>query len=307
MVDVNEVAENIYLIDAQMYSIPKWGSAYLINEEKKALVDTGPATSANTVLDGIKKVGVRPEDIDYIIVTHIHLDHAGGAGVLAGDMPRAQVVVHHKGSKHMVNPERLINSVIAAQGEEAMVRYGAVVPIETDRVKPVYDGDVIKLGESQLLQFIDAPGHAPHELCIHESRNNGIFTGDAAGIYVADEVSLPVTPPPNFDAELYINTLERLMKLKANMIYVAHFGISNKAQERLQLLIDKLRLWDDMVAEAVKEGRFDGVEERMMTQICAELEPVRETGSLHKYLTEFFAPLNIAGYMKYAREKHEVS
>lgn len=307
MVDVNEVAENIYLIDAQMYSIPKWGSAYLINEEKKALVDTGPATSANIVLEGIKKVGVRPEDIDYIIVTHIHLDHAGGAGVLVRDMPRAKVVVHHKGSKHMVNPERLISSVIAAQGEEAMVRYGEVVPIETDRVKPVYDGDVLKLGESQLLQFIDAPGHAPHELCIHESRNNGLFTGDAAGIYVTSEVSLPVTPPPNFDAELYIDTLERLMKLKVNMIYVAHFGMSNKAQERLQLLIDKLRLWGDMVAEAAKEGRFDGVEERMMTQICAELEPVRETGSLHKYLTEFFVPLNIAGYMKYAREKYEVS
>jgi len=306
MVDINEIAENIYMIDGQLYSIPKWGSVYLINEEKKALIDTGPSTSANTILDGIKKVGVRPEDIDYLMVTHIHLDHAGGAGVLAKDMPRAQVVVHHRGSRHLVNPAKLVSSVIAAQGEEAMMRYGEVVPIEMHRVKPVYGGEVLRLSGRQLLQFIDAPGHAPHELCIYESRNNGVFTGDAAGIYVANEVSLPVSPPPNFDAELYIDTLERLMKLKATMIYVAHFGVSNKAQESLQLVIDKLQLWDDMVTEAVKEDRFDGVEERMVTQICAELEPVRKMGYLYEYLTGNFVPLNIAGYMKYYREKHEV-
>ncbi len=81
MVDVREVAENIYLIDAELYSIPEWGSVYLVNEEKKALVVTGPTTAANTVLNGIKQVGVRPEDIDYLILTHIHLDHSGGAGV----------------------------------------------------------------------------------------------------------------------------------------------------------------------------------------------------------------------------------
>jgi len=306
VVDITEVAENIYRLDSQLYSMPKWGSVYLINEARKALIDTGPTTSVNTVLDGIKGIGVSPEDIDYLMVTHIHLDHAGGAGVLAKDMPRAQVVVHHRGSRHLVNPAKLVSSVIAAQGEEAMMRYGEVVPIEMHRVKPVYGGEVLRLSGRQLLQFIDAPGHAPHELCIYESRNNGVFTGDAAGIYVANEVSLPVSPPPNFDAELYIDTLERLMKLKATMIYVAHFGVSNKAQESLQLVIDKLRLWDDMVTEAVKEDRFDGVEERMVTQICAELEPVRKMGYLYEYLTGNFVPLNIAGYMKYYREKHEV-
>ncbi len=307
MVDINEVAENIYMIDERLYSIPEWGSAYLINEEKKALVDTGPTTSANAVLDGIKRVGVRPEDIDYIIITHIHLDHAGGAGVLARDMPQAQVIVHHKGAKHLVNPDRLISSMMAAQGEEAMIRYGEMVPIEADRVQSVYDGDVLELGDRQSLRFIDAPGHAPHELCIHESRNNGVFTGDAAGIYMANAVSLPVTPPPSFDAGLYINTLEGLMKLKPAIIYFAHFGVSNKVQEKLQSLIDKLRLWDDVVTGAVKEGRFDGVEERIKMQLLAELEPARKMELLYKYLTTFFVPLNVDGYMKYAREKYEVS
>ena len=104
MIDINEVAENIYLIDDQLFSIPKWGCVYLINEEKKALIESGPATSANSVLDGIRQVGVRPEDIAYIIVTHIHLDHAGGAGVLLKSMPQAQVVAHFLGT-HLPHPQ----------------------------------------------------------------------------------------------------------------------------------------------------------------------------------------------------------
>lgn len=305
MVDVTEIAENIYLIDTQMYSIPKWGSSYLLNEEKKALVDTGPTTSASKVLAGMKKVGVSPEDIDYIIVTHIHLDHAGGAGILARDMPRAQLVVHHKGSKHMVSPEKLVSSMLAAQGEEAMKKHGEVVPVAADRVKSVSEGDVLRLDGKQHLQFLDTPGHAPHELCIHESRNNGIFTGDAAGIYVLNKISLPVSPPPNFDIGLYLNTLERLKELQPAMINIAHFGVSYHPRKTLQSLIDKMQLWDDMVKEAVQEGRFDVVEEKLTAQIRTELEPARTTGSLYKYLMENYLPLNIAGYMKYYREKHK--
>ncbi len=94
MVDIKEVAENILLIDNELYSIPKWGSVYLINEEKKALIDTGPTTSVNTVLAGIEKTGVDPGEIDYVIATHIHLDHAGGVGELIKHMPQAKVLVH---------------------------------------------------------------------------------------------------------------------------------------------------------------------------------------------------------------------
>ncbi|GAI19640.1 unnamed protein product, partial [marine sediment metagenome] len=126
--EVSKVSENIYMIDDQLYSIPKYGSVYLINEDKKALIDSGPTTSANSVLDGIKAVGVRPEDIDYIIVTHIHLDHSGGVGVLLRDMPQAQVFVHYKGARHLVNPAKLISSMIADQ-EVDVVTTGTFGPM----------------------------------------------------------------------------------------------------------------------------------------------------------------------------------
>ena len=307
MVDIKEVAENIYMIDDQLYSIPEWGSVYLINEEKKALIDTGPTTSLSVVLDGIKRAGVRSEDIDYIIVTHIHLDHAGGAGVIIRDMPHAQVLVHHRGAKHLVNPAKLIGSAIEAQGEETIVKHGEVVPIAAERVKPVYEGDVLKLSEKQSLRFIDAPGHAPHELCIYESRNNGLFAGDAVGMSVAEnEILLLDAPPPSFDAELCIDTLERLMKLKATMIYFAHFGVSDKVQENLRSAIGRLQVWDDIITEAVKEDGFEAAAERIMAQVCADLEPIGKMEPLYKYITEVTTPLSIAGYLKYYQKKHRV-
>ena len=304
MVDVREVAEKIYLIDNKLYSIPKWGSVYLINEERKALVDPGPTTSANAVLEGISKAGVRPEDIDYLIATHIHLDHAGGVGVLVKNMPRARVVVHYKGAKHLANPAKLVDSVKAAMGEEMMRKCGEVVPVEEERIKPVGEGDIIEMGDKQVLRFIEAPGHAPHELCIHESRNNGLFSGDAIGVSVADnEVLIPVTPPPSFDLEVYLQTLRRLKTLKASAIYYAHFGVSNKVREDLKLATDKLQSWADIVVKALDEDGFDNAAKKLKAQLYLELGPARKADSLYEYLTSGIVALNVAGYIKYYQNK----
>lgn len=305
MVDINEVTENIYLIDDQLFSIPKWGCVYLINEEKKALIESGPTTSVNTVLNGIRKVGISTEDIAFIIVTHIHLDHAGGAGVLLKNMPQAQLLTHFKGARHLVNPTKLISSVVEVMGKEAMIRHGEVLPVELHRVKAVKGGDTIKLSDKQTLKFIDAPGHAPHQLCIYETRTSGLFTGDAVGAYLENGVLLPFHPPPNFNLELCINTLRVLMKLTPTRIYFSHFGVSDSAQQNLQLAIDKLQVWDDIVNKAIREGMFDRVAERLLTQACAELEPIREMASLHEFLTKVHIPLCVAGHIKYYQDRHK--
>lgn len=303
MTDISEVAENIFMIDDQLYSFPKWGSVYLINEEKKALVESGPATSARVVIEGIRRIGLKPEDIAYIIVTHIHLDHAGGVGVLLNYMPRARVVVHHRGARHLVNPERLVNSVIRAQGEGAMERCGEVIPVERERVRPVNDGDTLSLSDSQVLSFIDAPGHAPHQICICESRNGGIFTGDAVTVLLDDgKVSLPFHPPPDFDLEQNNNTVRRLLKQEAKAIYYSHFGVSHRVREDMQLALDKIQAWHDMVVEAINNGTFESVAEKLLAQACAELEPIRKMDSLYNYLTNAHLPVAVAGHMKYYRE-----
>ena len=305
MVDVDEVAENVYLIDDQVCSIPKLGSVYLLNEEKKALVDSGPPSSANVVLDGIRKVGVSPEDINYIIVTHVHVDHAGGAGVLLKDMPQAQVVVHHKGARHLLKLAELMESTIKTVGTEIIAQWGKVVPVEPERVQVVHDNEVIQLSEEQVLNFIDAPGHAPHELCIYERRNGGIFTGEALGLYFADEVLLPCHPPPSFDLEVCINTIQRLMTLNASRLYFAHFGVTDRVEEILQLAIDKLQIYGNIVAEAIKENALDDITERVLAQVVPELEFMRRTPSVYKLIVGDLIPWGIAGFIHYYQQRYK--
>ncbi len=304
MVDIKEVAENVTLIDNELYAIPKWGSVYLINEEKKALVDTGPTTSVNAVLDGIKKAGIAPEDISYIILTHIHLDHAGGAGKLIKYMPRAQVIVHDKGARHLVDPEKLVKSFASNMGERMMQKTGPVTPIDKEKIISVSGGEVFQLGERQSLRVLHMPGHAPHQLCILESRNNGLFSGDAIGISVAEgKVLMPATPPPAFDFELYITSLQRLMELKAKLIYFGHFGATDKVREDLQTVMDKLKAWNALISRTFAEEGFEAAFKKIRAQLYSELEPARESDPLYQYLADGIVAMNITGLLKHFQDK----
>lgn len=307
MANVAEVAENIYMIDDQLYSIPKSGSVYFLDEDKKALVDTGPTTSSEVVIEGIKQIGNKPEEVAYLIITHIHLDHGGGAGTLLKSMPKAQVVVHNRAVKHVINPERLVSSVIEAQGEEAMIRNGEVVPVDEYRVKPAHDGDTITLSDRQLLTLLETPGHAPHELCIHESRNNGIFVGDAVAHHVAGtDISVPVTPPPSFDLELYIDSLNKLMKLNASKLYFAHFGVSNKVEEKIKLAINELKIRDEIIAKADRENSIDRAVEMVVEHARAVLQPIRkEMKAVYAYWAEIDIPMSAREHVRYYRKRQQ--
>ncbi len=306
MVDIKEVAENILLIDNRLFSIPGWGSVYFLNEEKKALVETGPTTSVEVVLDGIKKLGIRLTDIDYLILTHIHLDHAGGVGVLARRMPQAQVVVHHRGVRHLIDPSRLVAGATEARGSEVLLLHGEVVPVEPKQIRAVNDGDEINLGKQQTLLFIDAPGHAPHELCIYETRNSGIFTGDAVAVYIGEyDILLPFHPPPQFDLEMCYNTLRRLEKISARKIYYSHFGISNLVKEHISRARNKLMLWDDIVKSAIEEGVFEYSRTRLIEQACADVAILKGAASsapLYEYLVKSHIPLCADGHIDYYRK-----
>ena len=305
-VNVAEVAQNIYMIDDQLYSIPKSGSVYFLDEDKKALVDTGPATSSEVVIEGIKQTGRKPEDVVYLIITHIHLDHGGGVGTLLKSMPKAQVIVHGGAVNFVINPGRLVSSVIEALGEEAMIRNGEVVPVDEYRVKPVYDDDTITLSGGQLLTFLEAPGHASHELCIRESRNNGVFVGDAVAHHVVGtDISVPVTPPPSFNLELYINSLNKLMKLHASRLYFAHFGVSDKVEDKIKLAINELNTRDEIIAKAVKENSIDRAAEMVVDHARSVLQPIKkEMKAVYDYWAEVDIPMSAREHVRHYRKRH---
>jgi len=307
MVDIKEVAENIYCIDDEVYGVKGWGSVYLINEEGKALVDTGPATSAPLVLKGMEKVGVSPEDISYIISTHIHLDHSGGAGFLLKKMPQAQVVVHQRGAKHLIDPSRLVASMVAVQGEETKRLFGEVVSVPQDRIRVVADGDTVDLGCEQVMKIIDAPGHAPHELCVLENKNNGIFTGDGGGMYLGEDISSPLTPPPSFDAEAYIATLEKMMEMEPSRLYVAHFGVVMKVKEHFEAVIDELHLMEEMASSLAKTNGLDKLAAGLLAKKSARLAGIKKSSpKLYQYVVEHGIPMNVSGFVKYYKEKHSL-
>ncbi len=304
MVDIKEVAKNIILIDDALYAIPEWGSVYLINEDKKALIDTGPTTSVNAVLDGIKKAGVDPEEIYYVIATHIHLDHAGGAGELLKYLPQAQVIVHHKGARHLINPEKLVKSFASTMGERMVQKTGPVTPIDEERIIPVSGDEVFKLGERQSLRVLHTPGHAPHQICILENRNNGLFSGDAIGISVAGgKVLMPATPPPAFDLELSLTSLEKLIELNADLIYFAHFGATDRVRESIDTAANKLKAWNTLISRTFNEENFEAAFKKIRAQLYSELEPARESESLYQYLASGIVAMNVTGFLKYFQDK----
>ena len=305
MVDAKPVGDRVYLIDDNLYDIPESGSVYLLTGARNALIDTGPATSAEAVLTGIRQLGFQHTDIDYVIITHIHLDHSGGAGNLLKYLTRAKVLAHYKALKHLIDPSKLIASAVAAQGESTLTRNGPVLPVQADKLAPVHDGDIIELDDHQALTLIEAPGHAPHELCILESRNQGLFVGDAVGHFVdGTDVMIPVTPPPSFDMEQYVQTLNRLMKFQASRIYFAHAGTTLQAREQLAAAAEKLTERHAVITRAAAENKLDTAAEMLTEHICAELSLLKTTRkALYDFWTSVDIPMSAAAHVQYYRKK----
>jgi glyoxylase-like metal-dependent hydrolase (beta-lactamase superfamily II) len=308
MVNVREVGQNVYSIDDELYHIPRSGSVYFLDEDKKALIDSGPSTSATAVMEGIRQIGFEPEEIDYLVITHIHLDHAGGAGTLLKSMSRARVAVHPRAVKHLFTPARLINSVREVQGPEALVRNGEVLPVDGQRLIPAFDGDTLDLGRGQILTILDAPGHAPHEICILESRNRGVFVGDAVGHHIeGTDIIVPITPPPGFDLELYLLTLEKLKKLEASRIYFAHTDTSEQVRTRLESAARELKARDRIIAEAAAEGKLEAAENRVIAHACGSLEWLKkEMKPVYDYWADVDIPMSAAEHVRYYRKKHRI-
>ncbi|MBN1189517.1 MAG: MBL fold metallo-hydrolase [Dehalococcoidales bacterium] len=306
MSNVKEVASNIFSIDNRLYSIPRAGAVYFLVEDRKALIDPGPSTSIPAVIEGLHSLGYEGDDIDYIIITHIHLDHSGGAGSIIRQMPNAGIVAHQRAVRHLIDPSKLVVSAGDAQGQVAVRRNGEVLPVEAGRIRPAADGDTIALSDGQVLTFMETPGHATHELCIRESRHNGVFVGDAVGHYVEGmDVMIPVTPPPSFDLELYIKSLNRLKEINPDAIYFAHSGVGHECLDLLRLAENKLIERDRVIASAASENRLDEATELLVRHICSEMGLLREKmNELYNDWAENDIPMSARQHVRHYLKKH---
>ncbi|MFE8703505.1 MBL fold metallo-hydrolase [Cytobacillus sp. FJAT-54145] len=255
-----KLAENLFLIDGFDLKLEERTGTYVLTEKDLTIIETSASPSIPYVLEGLDQLGYSPDDIKYIIVTHIHLDHAGGAGLLLEKCPNATVIVHPKGKRHLEDPSRLIAGARAVYGEKFDLLFDPILPIPEDRLLEKMDKEQLSIGDNCTLTFYDSPGHANHHFSIHHSSLNGIFTGDTAGISYPQlyrdgiELYLPSTSPNQFDPQKMLTSIELFKSLNPDLIFFGHYGMSANPQE----VFKQVSAWLDEFLEAAKKGYEEG-------------------------------------------------
>ena len=220
----------IVTLDAE-YVRPGLAAVHLIIEQgHAAIIDTGTNAAVPHVLATLADLGIAPDAVDYVIVTHVHLDHAGAAGAFIAACPNARLVVHPRGARHMIDPVKLVHGSMAVYGEAVFRElYGEIVPVPAARVIEADDGFVLDFN-GRRLEFIDTPGHARHHYCIHDMVSNCLFTGDTFGISYREldvdgrPLIFPSSTPIQFDPDEMRSSIERMLSFNPDAVYLTHFS-----------------------------------------------------------------------------------
>ncbi|HEC63637.1 MAG TPA: MBL fold metallo-hydrolase [Candidatus Acetothermia bacterium] len=271
---MKRIAGEVYLVDVWQFGRAGLGGVYLIRGEGAALVEAGTSLAVPRILTALEELGISRGKVRWIFVTHVHLDHAGGAGVLVRQLPQARVVVHPRGARHLADPRRLLSSVRQAVGDRFPL-YGEAIPIPEEQLYVPEDGEVFPVGKHRI-RAVDAPGHAPHHLCFFEETQGLLFTGDAAGLWL-DGRLFPATVPPSFDLELSLATLERISALDPKVVCYTHFGPRSGA-EGLREYAELLLQWLGWVRDAWQEASWDEgtAVKLLLEQLAREGWPVHD-------------------------------
>jgi glyoxylase-like metal-dependent hydrolase (beta-lactamase superfamily II) len=310
--EVFDAAPGIRGIDTLMCGRPKATSAYLVAADEPALVETGPTTSRRAVLDGLSSAGIGPGDLAHIVVTHIHLDHAGGAGALAPHFPGATVWVHERGAAHLADPEKLVASAARIYGEEPLRQlFGPVEPVAKERLRPLADGDVVSLG-NRAIEAVYTPGHASHHVCLFDSETGAVFVGDALGVFLPDvRILRPATPPPEFDLELAVESIGRVADRNPSRLLFSHFGPADEVGALCRLAVQRVQRWAEIVEQALTETEDVVDVVRILKERTAdEMSPVGG-GALDavqdRYEVLSSYQMNALGLMRYVRKRREAA
>jgi glyoxylase-like metal-dependent hydrolase (beta-lactamase superfamily II) len=300
---VFKLEPGISLIDLDP-PIPGFGGifgTYVIQSDKIALLDVGPTCSLPNFFAGLNQLKINPEDVDYILCSHIHLDHSGGIGGAMQRMPKAVGIVHEKGRGHLINPARLWTGSLQVLGDLA-IDYGEPATVSENRLVSAYDGMIIDLGRIQL-KVVLTPGHASHHISFFESLTGRLFVGEAAGVNLASLGGLrPATPNP-FDLRQSVDSANKMLALNPEKIYYTHFGKFDDAIRQLNLFKIQLFVWGKIIAKHINDNSEwqDIFEEIVLHE--------QSLGKMHDLSTERskclfnFIRNNIIGYREYLKKE----
>ena len=264
----------ISALDTMTAGITRVTAGYLIDAPRPTLVECGPALSIDAVISALKAAGMDPGDLAHLVVSHIHLDHAGGAGDIANAFPSARVLVSEVGARHLVDPERLNASSRRVYGELYDTVYGDCTPIDGQRMRGVADGDRLDLGGGRHLDLLYTPGHAKHHIAAVDSDTGALFVGDSVGVKLDGMNAIrPATPPPDFDLVLAERTLQRYRDLDPSAVYLAHYGpVDQPPLAALDEASARLSAWAQTTEAAIAEhSELDHVVETLAARFSADI------------------------------------
>ena len=242
--DVTDLGNDVFQIDTRMAGYEGITAGYLIRGSRPCLVETGTAPSAPVVKDALASLGVGAADLASVVVTHIHLDHAGGVGDIAAMYPAAEIVVHQKGARHLADPSRLMASAKMVYGDALDRLFGTMAPVPADRIRAVDETGVVDLGDGRRLSSHYSPGHARHHVGLVDSLSGDLYVGDAAGVYIPDTGDLrPATPPPDFDLGVALASLQLFAALAPTRLLFSHYGPALDVPAILSRSAEELSVW----------------------------------------------------------------
>jgi glyoxylase-like metal-dependent hydrolase (beta-lactamase superfamily II) len=260
--DAVEIAPGIQQLDTLLGGMDQLTAGFLIDGPMPALVETGSQSSVPAVHAALAALGLGPADLRWIIVTHIHLDHAGAVGDLAADFPSATVVVHERGARHLVDPTRLIDSASRVYGPLLDNLYGRMTAVPEGRLIAAGDGFRVAVGNGRELVMVDSPGHAKHHHAVLDEQTGTLLVGDAVGVQLPDlGVLRPATPPPDFDLEQAVHSLRRFADLRPERLVLTHYGPVADPLATLAEAEEMLHAWVEVAAGVIEHAADAGIDD----------------------------------------------
>jgi glyoxylase-like metal-dependent hydrolase (beta-lactamase superfamily II) len=256
------IAPGIHQLDTLLGGMDQLTAGFLVEGPMPALVETGSQSSVPAVHAALAALGLGPADLRWIIVTHIHLDHAGAVGDLAADFPSATVVVHERGARHLVDPTKLIDSASRVYGPLLDSLYGRMTAVPEDRLIAAGDGFRVDVGNGRELVMVDSPGHAKHHHAVLDEHTGTLLVGDAVGVLLPDlGVLRPATPPPDFDLEQAVNSLRRFAEIRPQQLVLTHYGPVADPAATLAEAEEMLHSWVEVAERVIEDASDAGIDD----------------------------------------------
>jgi glyoxylase-like metal-dependent hydrolase (beta-lactamase superfamily II) len=292
------------LIDLQHLGRPHVIGAYLLLGDQPALIDPGPASTLEDLEAGLAAYGLALADLQAILLTHIHLDHAGATGTLLRRYPHLRVYVHERGAPHLAAPEKLIQSATRLYGDAMQRLWGSILPVPEQAINTLAGGETLRLG-GRTLRVYDAPGHASHHVVYFDAQSGAAWIGDTGGVCRPDApAARPATPPPDIDIEAWQRTLDTLRALGPSVLLLTHFGPAYQPANYIEDYRSALLRWADAVQAGLASGADEAAQIARLDELAqSSLGPAASAEDASLYEQASSTTLSWQGLARYWRKR----